>query len=438
MKIPGSVDTRVPPHDLLAETTVLGAAMVSADAMAIVLERLEADDFYSSLHRDVFTSIVEASGAGGVDRQTVLDALRQLPEHQKARAFVLRLEESVPTAINASQYANAVRRLADYRRRIDAGQRLVESSYGEHTDAGEIAINKLAEIEHGDIGANRVVKIGEVKDEVRRRLWASQNEDGGVTGLRSGIAKLDNWLKGFNSGRLYVIGAPTSTYKSLLGGQIALSVAMQGHPVFIQSTEMSAYEYYWRFAVAVSGVDAQRALDGNLDEQEVVRVEEAVEKISKLPIHIDDKGTQTVARARTSLIRYRPKLFFCDHIHQIRPADSRMSRAEQVSGVANDLKALARDFEVPVIAAAQLRRKQPAYAAEKPSLDDLKESGDIENATDGAIMLYDSATHEKKARPNELGILIRKNRQGRKTGDIKAYKNESLWITDEHQKWENF
>ena len=418
---PASANGSVP-RDLDAERAVLGACLTSPEALSKVVGELETREFYSETHRRVFSAIKAAAREHREIDQVVVGPY--LPE-EADRAFIFGLLESVPGHTNALKYAKVVREAAAARELLDVADRMKErAASGDFEDAPAYALSEIEAVLRRGRGGAR--PIGEDVESVEA-LIREAHEHQGVTGIRTGIGKLDLAVKGLNPGRFYVVAGRPAMGKSLVCGQIALTAARRGSRVLLQSPEMGGGEYLQRLAVATSGVSAEEAHDGKLSGEAQSAVMSAAMEIGGLPFFIDDRGTQTVADIRRNVLRYEPDLVIVDYLQRLVPDDYRLSRYEQVSQISYDLDRIKKDFDVPVVAAAQLSRAVEQRSDKHPMLSDLRDSGTVEQDADGVVMLYRPHYYDSDAEPARLEMHLEKNRHG-PTVETAVEMTQSLWV----------
>lgn len=421
-------DQGLPPHDLEAERAVIGACLVSKQALVRVVSELEPKDFYSEDHRLIFSAI---KGAARENEEVDSLLVRQHLPKGKTEAYVMQLIESVPTASNATRYSAIVLSASRARVALDIAERVKQTcllgSPDEYAQAPQRAIAALENLlrRHHSGGA---APISEALEDLAGWLDEIRKNEG-VTGLRTGIGKLDLALKGLNKGRLYIVAGRPGSKKSLLCGQIGLSVARQKKRVLLQSTEMRKEQYMRRLAVASAGVDATRVEEGSISNEESSRIFREGAKMNDLPFFIADVGTQTVADVRRNVIRYEPDLLIVDYLQRLMPDDRRASRYEQVSQISFDIDRIKNDFEIPVLSAAQLSRAVEQRQNKRPMLSDLRDSGTVEQDADAVAMLYNPAMYEDDAPEDVLEISLEKNRHG-SLFEANLHVEPGMWITD--------
>ncbi len=407
----------IAPHDLYAERAVLGACLVSEPALTVVLSSLAAEDFYSEEHRRMFRAI---RAAAEHHKQVDHVVARPYTDEETGKAL-LDLYDSVPTASNAALYARDVKRAATARRVLDAADRIKEKCLSpDYADAASFALAQMEGIagEGTDQGARTYAASVPAFSE----LVSERRKNEGVTGIRTGIGRMDRALGGLNPGNSYVVAARPSVGKSLVAGQIAQTAANQGYRVLLQTPEMGAVQYLDRLAHSLAGVDYERALEGRITASEEGEVKAAANVLGKLAVYVDDYGTQTVSRVRANVMRHKPDLLIVDYLQYLTPDDARASREQQVAQISRGLTRLKSDFSMPVVLCAQLNRALEGRADKRPTLADLRESGQIEQDADAVMFLHRPGRYDANAAQDELEIHCEKWRFG------------SLWQTTVYLK----
>ena len=393
------------PHDLDAEKAVLGACLVSPDALSRIVATLEVEDFYLETNRKMYSGIKAASRD-----HTDLDAVvlsRYTDEATRERVFAL--IESVPTAANAKQYAGVVKEASTARKLLDAldrGKERIKS--GEYDPTQTLGDIQGVTADSGDEGARPISDAaGELATLVKAR-----REGKGITGISTGIRWMDKGLHGLNSGMSYIIAARPGVGKSLVIGQIAANAVYAGYRVLLQTPEMSRMQYLDRLAHGAAGVDYERAQNGKITDDEERAVVGWAQTFSKFPFFVDDYGTQTASRVRANVMRYKPDLLLVDYLQYMTPDDSRAKRNQQVGQISRDLTRLKSDFHIPVVLAAQLNRDIKDRKDKRPELWDLRDSGELEQDADAVVFLHREGRYDEEVPDDEIEFLCKKFRQG--------------------------
>jgi replicative DNA helicase len=421
------------PKNIPAEEKAIAACLSHNErARSIVLSMLTAKDFYSEVYRLIFAAIEKAElnreeyekvNDSNVSRYLDRDALKDI---------VKQIYESFPTGSNAHLYARDVLAASKARRAMDISDRL-KASLGsgiseEYPQSVHAAYSDLGELISNDPHSRRAIPVsGDLEDMAQWLHRCRTNE--GVTGIRTGLAHIDNALKGLQPGRLYVLAGRPGSGKSLLVGQIGLEAARQGNRVLLCSPEMDRFEYLRRLACAAAGVSAEDVEDGKFSAEDQARILEEADKMSGLDFLVYDHGSQTVQDIRAQIMRHQPDLLIVDYLQRLMPEDRRVGRYEQVSQISFDLDRIKKDFHIPVVAAAQLNRSVDSRNDKRPVMSDLRDSGTIEQDADAIGMLYRPGHYDSDEDPNVIKFGLEKNRHGSLWHD-NLYTDEALWIRD--------
>ncbi len=418
---------RVPPQNLEAEQSVLGAMMLSADAMADVVEILEADDFYRSAHAKIYSTVRNLFAHGEpVDVLTVVEALRKQGtlDEVGGRLYILDLVDQVPTPAGAAHYARIVADAALRRRLIGAAADIIDMGYTGARDADQIAdeaeqrIYNVARREDRD----ETAQLRDLVDQAMLDLEAIQNRESAYTGLASGFRDLDDLTSGLQEGNLVVIAARPGVGKSSLAMNIARNVAVADHSVAVFSLEMSRTEIGMRMLCAEARVPWDRIRSKKVGPDDWMRVVSAAEVLHDAPLHIVDSGNVNIVDIRAKARRMHTgrtglSLIIVDYLQLMTSPQARRpdNRQQEVAEISRSLKLLAKELRIPVVALSQLNRNPEARADKRPQLSDLRESGAIEQDSDVVMFIHRDDNDPEKKRQAE--IIIAKHRNG-PTGSV--------------------
>ncbi len=417
----------VPPHNLEAERSVLGAAMLDERYLgSMMLEAGLSDrDFYRPQHALVFAAMRELHDAGEpIDPLTVTAKLAERGKLEDAggSSYVDELAGWVPAAGHAVAYAKIVRDHARARALLRATYD-IQALISERGRWGEQLVEEAERLVFSVRAGALETRTRLLEDAVAEeldRLDRASRDGREIPGLRTGISGLDPILGGLQNGRLYVLAARPSMGKSLLALQIARHAAFAEHrPVLFASLEMSDSETAQRHLAAEADVDPEQLHLGKVRQGDWPALLDAAQRTARAPFHLLDDGDLTLSRLRAHARRLATRqdglgLVTVDYLQLMRAEKPSGSRVDDVSEFSRGLKRIARELDCPVIAVAQLNRSVEARPDKRPILADLRESGQIEADADCVLMLYrDDYYDADSERPGEMDILIRKNRQGR-------------------------
>jgi replicative DNA helicase len=417
----------VPPQNAEAETSVLGAILLTEQALdGVLLEAgLRPDDFYRPRHQLIFRSMVrlkEKAEPEAVDALTVCDDLRRAGELEDAggEGYVHSLPTAVPAVGNVLHYARIVKEYALLRRLLTAAREIQDEALAHHGDPRDLidrAESTLFRIGHDD-GRGEMRSIEAVLHEEIDKLEELSRGDIGLTGTPSGFTDIDELTGGFQPGNLIVLAARPSMGKSTLATNIAENAAIEhNRPVALFSLEMSETELAHRFIASQAKISSDELRKGRVKADRWPKVLKAVEKLARAPIFIDDSSDigiiEVRAKARRLHARHELGLVVVDYLQLMRPDGRADSRVEQIGQISRGLKILARELEIPVIAVSQLSRAVESRNPPRPMLSDLRESGQIEQDADVVMFVYREEYYNTESdRLGEADIIVAKHRNG--------------------------
>jgi replicative DNA helicase len=417
----------LPPHNLEAEKSVLGAVLLDERHLygLVADEQLRPEHFYREQYGVVFAVMLRLhERARKIDHLTVAEALREDAKLEEVGgpAAIDELAGWVPAAGHAREYGRIVRDNALLRALLRATYE-IQSQVADRRSGGEELIEEAERLifalrGHEVLARQRLLE--QAVTEELERLEQAANDKRDIPGLPTGISDLDRLLGGLQAGRLYVVAARPAMGKSLLALQFARHVAMRERQrVLFASLEMSDSETAQRHLAAESGVDPERLHLGRVRDEDWPGLLKAGANAAAAPFHLLDDGDLSLfklrAQARQIAVRYDDlALIVVDYLQLMRAERPSGSRVEDVSEFSRGLKRLARELKCPVLAVAQLSRAVEQRPDKRPVLSDLRESGQIEADSDCVLMLYrDDYYDPDSERPGEMDIIVRKNRQGR-------------------------
>lgn len=427
---------RIPPQNLEAEQSVLGAMLIEAEAIPKVLEILRPDDFYREAHSLILLATMKLFERGeAVDLVTVTEELRQRGHLEDAggAAYLASLASAVPTAANVEYYARIVEEKGVLRKLINTATSIVASGY-EGKDDVEYLLDQ-AEQQIFGLAQRRSLKsyasIKTVLMEAFERIEHLYNNKGGVTGVPTGFKDLDMLTSGLQPSELIVVAARPSMGKTVLCLNIARNVAVDSKiPVAIFSLEMSRDQLAQRLLCADAGVDGQRLRTGFLTEADWPKLSIALGRLSEAPIFIDDTPGATVidirAKARRIKAEHGLGLVIIDYLQLMNGNRRSENRQQEISEISRSLKALARELNVPVVALSQLSRAVEQRQDRRPMLSDLRESGAIEQDADVVAFIYRDEYYNAETEKKGIAeLLISKQRNG-PTGNVELFFRKEL------------
>ena len=421
-----TADAYVPPQNLEAEESVLGAMMVAETAVASVIVdvHLRDEDFYRQRHRLIFNAVHSLHSRGEpVDALTVTEQLTNLGELEESggKEFVSGLASTVPVAGNADHYARIVKANAMLRRLLEASHKIqtsVRERAAEPRDLVEQAERMMFEVAH-DTAAQDFASITEILERETTRLEELSEGKRDLTGTPSGFADLDKITGGFQPGNLIIFAARPSMGKSAVVANIADFVAVEKKlPVAFFSLEMSETELAHRFLACRAGISGSKLREGKV-KSEWSRILKASNQLENAPIWIDTSADLSILELRAKARRLYSKagglgLVIVDYMQLMRADDPRTSRVEQVGSISRGLKLLASELGVPVIGLSQLSRAPEQRPDKRPMLSDLRESGNLEQDSDVVCFLFRQEYYEPENHDvaGLAELIIAKHRNG--------------------------
>lgn len=409
---------------------MIGAVLRSSDAADDVFDRLEAADFYVPAHRTIFGSMRRLYDENQpIDTVTVVDRLHRAGELERAGGpgFVVGFWDAVPSAANVGYYIGVVEEHSLRRGMLDASRRIEELATSLDTEV-EVALDEAEQTMLG-VAEKRVSDslelLGGLLTKVLERLEQVETEGLDVTGLPTGLVDLDRKLGGLQPSTLVVVAGRPGMGKSALAMNIASHVAINHGPVAFFSMEMSPTEIAYRWLGSQARVDSMKlrsGLGGGDSTRIWAALVEATARLYKVPLLADD-GSRTVGDIRSKCRRLKRKsgleLVVVDYM-QLMQGRSRENRQQEIAEISLNLKALARELNVPVIAVSQLNRALESRQDKRPQLGDLRESGAIEQDADIVLMIYRDEYYNDDSKERGIAeIIIAKQRAG-PTGTVKT------------------
>ena len=389
---------RIPPHNEEAERCVLGAAMLSKDAMFDVIEEVKADDFYNENHKEIFNAIMDLYRDNKpVDMLTVCEELKtkKALEMVGGRAYIAALTTEVPSTTNAGEYAKIVSEKASLRALIGTAEDIMNKGYEGKDDTQDIL--NFAESGIFQIGQKRQKSdYTPIQDVLLRNVEiidANSRNQGKTVGIPTGFKDLDNLTSGLHRSDLIILAARPAMGKTAFALNIAQQTATKaGASVLIFSLEMSKEQLGQRLLAIQARVEMQKLKTGSLERKDWDRLNMALDELHSSKIFIDDTPGVSIMEMRNKCRRLKAEhgldLVVIDYL-QLMQGDGRSdNRQQEISAISRNLKLLAREMDCPVIVLSQLSRAVEQRTDHRPILSDLRESGSIEQDADIVIFLY--------------------------------------------------
>jgi replicative DNA helicase len=424
---PPRVDVlRVPPHSIEAEQSVLGGLMLVGEAWDQVADRLVEEDFYRREHRLIFRAIGQLAGAGQpCDAVTLGEWFERHGETANVGgvAYLAELANNTPSAANIAAHADIVRDKSVLRKLIEAGTQIAGDGFNpegrgtpEILETAEQRVFKIAEA--GARGRKQVVPVRQSVKEAVELLAQRYANRGQLNGLTTGFKDLDDLTSGMQRQDLVIVAGRPSMGKTAFALNIAEAVAMRAkQPVLVFSMEMSASQLAFRLISSMGRINQKDLRSGELAEEEWPRVSQAASLLSESKIFIDDTPAlspgELRSRARRMMREHGLGLVVIDYLQLMQVPGNKENRATEISEISRNLKAMAKELDVPVIALSQLNRALEQRNDKRPVMSDLRESGAIEQDADLILFIYRDEVYNKESNHKGVAeIIIGKQRNG--------------------------
>lgn len=429
------LENKLPPQNIEAEQSVLGALLIDKDAIIKISDILKPSDFYKEAHAVIYQEMQNLFEAR--EPIDVLSLSNKLEEKGKleeigGKSYLVSLANSVPTTANIVHYAKIVQKKSTLRKLIQTAGEIAELGYNE-TEAIE---NILDQAEYKLFGVSQkylksqIFPIKDILTETFERIDELHKGDGKLRGIPTGFVDLDNLLAGLQRSDLVILASRPSMGKTSLSLDIARHIAVEEKiPVGIFSLEMSKEQLVDRMLCSQANIDLWKMRTGKLSDNpendEFTRINHAMGILSEAPIFIDDTPLCNVMEIRTKARRLQAEhkmgFMVVDYLQLIEGKDATDNRVQQVSDITRALKGIARELNIPVLALSQLSRAVEMRHPQIPQLADLRESGSIEQDADVVMFIYREEMYKKETdRKNIAEIYVRKHRNG-PTGMVELY-----------------
>jgi len=426
---------KLPPQNNEAEQCLLGCLMLDKDAIVKVVDSIQAEDFYSGKHQDIYQAMADLYGRS--DPIDIMSVSARLKEKNKLEdiggsAYLSSLINTVPTATHIVNYAKIVRHKKILRDLISASEEIGLSAFDESEEVNEL-LDKAEKIVFG-IGQRSLTQvflpIREILSDTFERLDELSKNAGKMRGIPTGFHDLDKILGGLQKSDLVILAARPSMGKTSLALDIARNVAvLNNQPVGLFSLEMSKDQLADRLLASLANINLWNMRNGRLTSDDYSRLQHAMGSLSDAPLYIDDAGSVNILQMRAMARRLKAtrglSLIVIDYLQLMEPMNKFQSAVQQVTENSRALKMLAKELNVPVLVLSQLSRAVEARVPQIPRLADLRESGAIEQDADVVMMIYrEDKYNENSLSKNIAKVLIEKHRNG-PTGGLDLYFDEN-------------
>ena len=431
---------KTPPNSIEAEEALLGSALLSRDASSRLMEEIKSNDFYSPTNQTIFEAMKELFDSGKpIDTVTVSEVVFKDKKNTTSlkTSSIARLVDNVPSSANFERYIEIVQEQSNRRKLLKASSRIERLAYATDKDIHNVmdeAEQSIFSASDDAIGEG-LIGVSDVLDGAIERIEEIENQGTGLSGLATHFADLDSTLAGLQDGNLVVIAARPSMGKSSLALNIATNVSKEKKVTAFFSLEMTKEELVQRVLFSEAKVTSGDARKGQLGPEKWSRVVEAASKVNNMPLYFDDASVITVTDIRAKSRRLKASkgldLIVVDYL-QLMQGLSGDNRQQEIAEISRNLKNLARELKVPILALSQLNRAAEAREDKRPRLGDLRESGAIEQDADIVMMLYrDDYYNPATERPGVAEVNIVKHRSG-STGKV------DLYFSKEYTQFSNY
>ena len=433
-------DGRMPPQDIVAEKSLLGAVMLNEDVLPEIMTVVRPADFYEDRHQVIFQAMTNLYDAHRpIDLLTLTNELKSLKKLKEigGAAYLTELSNFVPVASHAKAYAEIVEKTATKRRLIKAGTEIVNRAYEDDALVDDLvgkAEQELFEV------SDKIVRsdykpISDLLSDAFERIEELHNNKGSLRGLKTGFRDIDKMTAGLQKGDLIIIGARPSMGKTTFAQNLTYNIAsIEKKGVLFFSLEMSSGQIIERMISDVSGVNNWNIRTGNLSDDEFAKIGDAMAEMAEIPIYIDDTSSMTIMELRNKARRaahdHDIGVIVIDYLQLLQGSDRyKGQRVQEVTEISQGLKILARELNVPVVALAQLSRNVTGRDNPRPVLSDLRDSGSIEQDADLVMFIHRPDYYHKNDDDYEethiTELIIAKHRNG-ETGRVDLYFHPEL------------
>lgn len=429
-----AAEGRIPPQNLDAEMSLLGAVLIDDEVLANVSDRLKAADFYDKRHVTIYDAMFRLyEHHKPIDLLTLSDELKKKDELELVggSVYLTELTNYVPTAAHAEAYADMIAQKAVRRRLIKASSDIAELGFNEDKNIQELLETAESELfSVSDAGVKQdLVSLEYILTESFDRIEELHRDKGKLRGVKTGYRDLDNLTAGLQKSDLLILAARPAMGKSTFALNMAYNIASrEKQAVLVFSLEMSKEQLVDRMLAEAAGVDAWNIRTGNLSDDDFEKLSNAMGEMAEAPIFIDDTPGLTVLEMRTKARREAHNqplgLIIVDYLQLMsgsRGMGNEFNRVQEVSEISRGLKLIARELNVPVLALSQLSRSVESRNPQIPQLADLRESGSIEQDADLVMFMYREDYYNPETdRQHITDLIIAKHRNG-PTGRLELY-----------------
>lgn len=425
--------SRIPPHSVESEQSILGSIILDKDAIITVAETINPSDFYKEAHKIIYESMLKLnSNNEPIDLITLIEELRKegYLDNIGGISYLTSLSTIVPTTSNVKYYANIVKEKSVMRQLIKASNEIINLGYDASTDVQEIldkAEKNIFDISQEKSGDD-IQPINLVLQDTFDMIESLCTQKSDVTGITTGFADLNKKINGLQRTDLILLAARPAMGKTAFSLNLVQNAALKGDAsVAVFSLEMSKEQLVQRILSAQSNVELSKIKTGTLSESDWPRIIDAMAVLSEANIFIDDTPGIKISEIRSKCRRLKIEkgldLIMIDYLQLMEGEGKNENRQQEIAKISRSLKILAKELDCPVVALSQLSRSPELRKDHRPILSDLRESGSIEQDADIVMFLYrDEYYHEDSEKKNIGEVIVAKNRHG-ETGNV-----ELVWF----------
>ena len=415
--------TRIPPHSVESEQSILGSILLDKDAIITVTETIKPDDFYKEAHKIIYECMITLSNKGEpIDLITLTEELRKQGHLNDIGgiSYITSLSTIVPTTSNVKYYADIVKEKSVLRKLIKASNEIINLGYSGATkiedvlEQAEKSIFDISQEKTSDDFKSINLVLMDAYDMIEK-LYTNKSD---VTGITTGFKDLNKKINGLQRTDLILIAARPAMGKTAFSLNLVQNAALKGDAsVAVFSLEMSKEQLVQRMLSSQSSVELKKIKTGTLNDNDWPRIIDAMAVLSDAKIHIDDtpgiKISELRSKCRKLKIEKGLDLVLIDYLQLMEGEGNNESRQQEISKISRSLKILAKELNCPVVALSQLSRAPEQRADHRPMLSDLRESGAIEQDADIVMFLYRDEYYHADSESKNIGeVIIAKNRHG--------------------------
>jgi replicative DNA helicase len=438
--------TRIAPHSVEAEESLLGSVLINPETLPDLSDTLAAGDFFIVRHRWIWEAMAALyARRDAIDYTTLIDELAAAGRLEEAGgpAYITHLVTNTPTSLHAETYARIVQRSAVRRRLLDAASEIGALAHDEEREVEQVIDDAEAALlaateRHRERSAQLLKETLSAYYDQIVQMYAG---DGAETGVPTGFHDLDAILGGLQGGDLVIVAGRTGMGKTSWLLNVAMNAAKRGARAGIFSLEMKNEQLAHRFLAMETGIDSQKLRQGQISKEEWERFVQAMDRLAKLPVYLDDTQGVTPAQLRSQARRWWVRdgldLVAIDYVQRMRAGTQmdRYNRVQALAEITGALKDLAGELNVPVLAAAQLNRDVDQRRDKRPQLSDLRESGSLEMDADVVLFLFSEGYYDPDSeKANIVEVEVAKHRNG-PTGTVELfYRRELTRFSDVYKR----